>query len=98
MSFAQKRLYWETVIFFLLFAALVWTRFYLPARARSITSRREEASMRADVDRLRLRLRRLESKRDALKAADRETTEEAIREELGWGRPGEVLVGSPERP
>lgn len=63
--------------------ALTWLRL----RAELAASEERRASLRADIDRLRVEARALESDEFAI--------ERAIREDLGYARPGETRVRLP---
>jgi len=93
---ALRRLRFEGFILLALLAYLSWTRWFLPSRERACQALAQEARMHREIRELEERLRILTQKCDALHAEDRETTEQAVREQLGWGRPGEVLVARPQ--
>lgn len=95
----------EAVLILLLTAAATWSfcHLYLPAQARCEETLAREAALRAAVQALRDDVARRELRRDALEATNPQAVEEAIRDELGWGRPGERLLydlasPSPVRP
>jgi len=77
-------------------AALLYAYLYLPAQSRSAEAEERVERLRTEVHRLQKRLSTLENRRDALEAGQPAAIEEAIRAELGWGRPGERVLVTPE--
>ena len=96
---APSRAHWrlgvEAALLFSLLALLVWTRVVAPEWARLRGVRAREAALCAEVRDLEGRVARMKRRRDALRAGEPATVERAIREQLGWGRPGEYLVVLP---
>ncbi|MFW5857327.1 MAG: FtsB family cell division protein [Planctomycetota bacterium] len=77
-------------------AALLYAYLYLPAQSRSAEAEERVERLRTEVHRLQKRLSTLENRRDALEAGQPAAIEDAIRAELGWGRPGERVLVLPE--
>lgn len=76
-------------------ALSLWQYVYRDAaRRRQAADRHNEVLARA-VARLKDRERELTHHRDALQATEPTAVEEAIRAELGWGRPGECILRLP---
>ncbi|GEM_PF-3589129 len=94
-SRARRRLGVEAALLFSLLALLAWTRVVAPGWARLHRIRAREAALRAEVRDLEGRVARMERRTNALLAGEPATVERAIREQLGWGRPGEYLVVLP---
>lgn len=73
-------------------AWVCFDRAYLPARERNRVARERLEELRGEVRGLRDRLRFVRERCSRLEAAEPMAVEEAIREQLRWGRPGEYVL------
>lgn len=94
-AWARAALHLKALLLLTAAAILVYLHLYLPARDRRLEADARVERLQQEVRDLRERCARLEMRRDALEAGDRNVVEEAIRSELGWGRAGERAVLPP---
>ena len=93
----RHRLQIEGVLLLTLLSVWAYTDAVLPALARREAALAREERQREANERLEHRLRLLEERCEALRAAEPRTVETVLREEFGWGRPGEVVIDLGER-
>lgn len=76
----------------LLTAPTLFVLGYWPSQKQEVALRKDLNLVRARVTRLRARIWLLQAKRDALAAGDSEAVQDAIRETLLKGKPGEGIL------
>ena len=83
------------VLVLALLATLSFLKIYIPNRVSRLQAEQEEAVAVRRIQRLRLRLNRLQKRSEELEAGARSASEEAIRESLRVGKEGELILQAP---